>query len=53
MPKLNLARAQVNLAMLPAWIIVIVGFVGAMIWTFLISLTDSKLFPVYKFNTHA
>ena len=50
MPKLNLARAQVNLAMLPAWIIVIVGFVGAMIWTFLISLTDSKLFPVYKFN---
>lgn len=43
-------RLQVTLAMLPAWIIVIGVFIGAMIWTFVISMTNSKLVPVYKFN---
>ncbi|MEJ2459744.1 MAG: sugar ABC transporter permease [Novosphingobium sp.] len=50
MPKLTRARFQVNLAMLPAWIIVIIGFVGATVWTFVISMTNSRLLPVYKFN---
>ncbi len=36
--------------MLPAWIIVIGVFIGAMIWTFVISMTNSRLIPIYKFN---
>lgn len=50
MPKLALGRANIALAMLPAWLIVIVGFFGSTIWTFVISLTNSKLLPVYDFN---
>ncbi len=50
MPKLAFGRANVALAMLPAWLIVIVGFFGSTIWTFVISLTNSKLLPVYDFN---
>jgi len=50
MPKLTHARFQVNLAMLPAWIIVLIGFVGATVWTFVISMTNSRLLPIYKFN---
>ncbi|MEF3129248.1 sugar ABC transporter permease [Rhizobium leguminosarum] len=43
-------RLQVSLAMLPAWIIVIGVFIGAIIWTFVISMTNSRLIPIYKFN---
>lgn len=43
-------RLQVVLAMLPAWIIVIGVFIGAMLWTFVISMTNSRLIPIYKFN---
>ena len=50
MPKLSPSRAHVNLAMLPVWIIVTVGMIGSMIWTFVISLTNSRLLPVYHFN---
>lgn len=50
MPSLARGRAQVALAMGPAWLIVIVGFLGSTIWTFIISLTNSKLLPVYDFN---
>ncbi len=50
MLRFSRARLQVSLAMLPAWIIAIGLFVGAIIWTFVISLTNSKLVPVYNFN---
>lgn len=50
MPKLAFGRANIALAMLPAWLIVVVGFFGSTIWTFVISLTNSKLLPVYDFN---
>jgi glucose/mannose transport system permease protein len=50
MPLLSPSRAHVSLAMLPVWIIVTVGMIGSMIWTFIISLTNSRLLPVYDFN---
>tara|TARA_R110002033_G_scaffold4969_10_gene22548 strand:- start:863 stop:1762 length:900 start_codon:yes stop_codon:yes gene_type:complete len=50
MAKFSGTRAHVYLAMLPVWIIVLVALVGSTVWTFVISLTNSKLLPVYKFN---
>ncbi len=50
MPLLSPARAHVTLAMLPVWIIVLVGLIASTIWTFVISLTNSRLLPVYDFN---
>jgi glucose/mannose transport system permease protein len=36
-------------ALAPAWILVLVAYVGTMIWTMVISFTSSKLLPVYNF----
>lgn len=50
MAKFSRTRAHVYLAMAPVWIIVLVALVGSTVWTFVISLTKSKLLPVYEFN---
>jgi glucose/mannose transport system permease protein len=36
-------------ALMPAWIIVVVAYIGTMVWTVVISFTGSKLLPVYNF----
>ncbi|GLS18269.1 sugar ABC transporter permease [Labrys miyagiensis] len=38
-----------TVALLPAWIIVVVAYLGTMAWTVVISFTSSKLLPVYHF----
>ncbi|HAI32917.1 MAG TPA: sugar ABC transporter permease, partial [Thalassospira sp.] len=39
-----------GMALIPAMTITIVCFYGFIIWTFVISLTRSRLLPVYKFT---
>jgi glucose/mannose transport system permease protein len=38
-----------TVALLPAWIVVVVAYIGTMAWTVVISFTSSKLLPVYNF----
>jgi glucose/mannose transport system permease protein len=41
--------ATATLSLLPSWVIVLVAYIGTMIWTVWISLTNSKLLPVNTF----
>ena len=42
-------RAAASIALSPTWLISFVIYVGTVLWTFRISLTSSKLVPVYDF----
>ena len=45
------SRVAPTLALAPALIVTLVGFVGAIIWTIYISFTKSRRFPEYVINT--
>src|SRR5579871_2628904 len=38
-----------NLALLPAWLVVVFAYVGTIAWTVRISFTSSKVLPTYDF----
>lgn len=42
-------RSAAAWALAPAWIVVVVAYLGTMAWTVVISFTPSKLLPVYTF----
>ena len=43
------AQLPAMLALAPATLIVVVAYVGAMVWTVLLSFTSSKMLPIYNF----
>lgn len=47
--RLISSRQMALAALAPTWVIAAVVYVGTMIWTFVISLTSSKMVPVYDF----
>jgi len=50
-PSRSRLRAQLPamIALAPATLIVVVAYVGAMVWTVLLSFTSSKMLPIYNF----
>ena len=43
------AQLPAMIALAPATLIVVVAYVGAMVWTVLLSFTSSKMLPIYNF----
>ncbi|CAM5772610.1 sugar ABC transporter permease [Labrys miyagiensis] len=48
-PRRPSRLSMAALALIPAWIVVVLAYVGTVIWTVVISFTSSKLLPVYNF----
>jgi glucose/mannose transport system permease protein len=49
MAGFNRKVAAASIALSPTWLIVLIAYVGTLVWTVIISFTNSRLLPVYDF----